>query len=179
MPVCSAAVPDARDGFSRHFQTGGIEKRIHRDFCRTVGGCVPRFASGGVSGAPRLFHFAYCLSRLLQRGRLPAVHKGCIPLSVLVFLRFLTQIEQSSSERKLYSQLFIITFSFPFAAAIGMLPDFSPLNALISSVVAETVGFGVYSLKATKENTKGGITYDTAMKGIKEEESEEDEEIKG
>lgn len=76
--------------------------------------------------------------------------------------------------------LFIITFSFPFAAAIGMLPDFSPLNALISSVVAETIGFGIYSLKATKENTKGGITYDTAMKGIKEEEKGDiEEEIKG
>lgn len=60
--------------------------------------------------------------------------------------------------------LFIIFYSFPFAAAIGVLPDFAPLNTLISTVVAETISFGIYSLKAVKENTKGGIVYDATIK---------------
>ncbi len=60
--------------------------------------------------------------------------------------------------------LFITLFSFPLAAAIGVLPDFSPLTTLIGAVVAETIGFAIYSLKAMKENTVGGITYDMAMR---------------
>lgn len=59
--------------------------------------------------------------------------------------------------------LFIIIYSFPFAAKIGILPDFSPLTTLITTVVSETIGFGIYSAKAMKENTAGGITYDMAM----------------
>lgn len=62
--------------------------------------------------------------------------------------------------------LFIIFYSFPFAAAIGVLPDFSPLTTLISTVVAETISFGIYSLKATKENTKGGIVYDATIQAL-------------
>lgn len=41
--------------------------------------------------------------------------------------------------------------------------DFTPLTMLISAVVAQTVGFAIYSLKSTKENTKGGIIFETAM----------------
>ena len=76
--------------------------------------------------------------------------------------------------------LFIIVYSFPFAADLGVLPDLSPLNALISTVVAEVIGYGVYSLKALKENTKGGIKYDSVIKEqCKPEEAEEEEDIKG
>lgn len=41
--------------------------------------------------------------------------------------------------------------------------DFTPLTMLITAVVAEVIGFSVYSLKSMKENTKGGIIYQTAM----------------
>ena len=49
-------------------------------------------------------------------------------------------------------------------AADGILaPDLSPLMALITTVVAEVIGFGIYAVKSTKENTAGGIIYETAM----------------
>ncbi len=41
--------------------------------------------------------------------------------------------------------------------------DFTPLTMLITSIVAEVIGFSVYSLKSMKENTKGGIVYETAL----------------
>ena len=58
---------------------------------------------------------------------------------------------------------------------------------LITAVVAEVIGFAIYSLKASKENTKGGIIYETALlKQIqlsknKEEESNDDnnQEVQG
>lgn len=37
--------------------------------------------------------------------------------------------------------------------------DFSPLVTLIGAVVSEVIGFAVYAIKATKENTANGITY--------------------
>lgn len=50
-------------------------------------------------------------------------------------------------------------------AAEGILsPDLSPLMALITTVVAEVIGFGIYALKSTKENTEGGIVFETAMR---------------
>lgn len=48
------------------------------------------------------------------------------------------------------------------SAKMGML-DFSALQTLITAVVAEVVGFAVYSIKSLKQNTKGGIVYQTAM----------------
>ena len=41
--------------------------------------------------------------------------------------------------------------------------DFGPLTMLITAVVAEVISFSIYSLKSMKENTKGGIVYETAM----------------
>lgn len=41
--------------------------------------------------------------------------------------------------------------------------DFTPLTALVGAVVSEVIGFGVYAVKATKENTTGGIIYEQAM----------------
>ena len=53
------------------------------------------------------------------------------------------------------------------------LQDTSALPVLIAAVVTEVVGFAIYAFKALKENTKGGITYDTAMsKCIEEGEAE-------
>ena len=61
-------------------------------------------------------------------------------------------------------------------AADGMLtPDLSPLMALISAVVAEVIGFAVYALKSTKENTEGGIIYETAMYNLENKQQEENE----
>lgn len=42
-------------------------------------------------------------------------------------------------------------------------PDLTPLVTLISAVVGETIGFAIYSAKATKQNCKGGIVYEQAM----------------
>lgn len=58
--------------------------------------------------------------------------------------------------------------------------DFTPLTMLITSVVAEVAGFAVYSLKSMKENTKGGIVFETAMldKQFQQEENV-DQEIMG
>lgn len=71
--------------------------------------------------------------------------------------------------------LAVIAISFPFAAKIDSLPDFSPLTTLISTVVTETISFGIYSVKALKENTAGGITYDMAMKEFEESKGDEQE----
>ena len=47
--------------------------------------------------------------------------------------------------------------------AYGMVPDFSPLLALIGAVVGEVVALAVYFIKSTKENTQGGIVYQSMM----------------
>jgi hypothetical protein len=53
--------------------------------------------------------------------------------------------------------------SLSIAAQTGLSPDFSPLVTLIGAVVGEVIGFGVYAVKSVKENTVGGIIYDSAM----------------
>lgn len=55
----------------------------------------------------------------------------------------------------------IQTISLAFAT--GAIIDFSPLVTLIGLVVGEVIGYGVYSLKSLKENTKGGIVYDSNL----------------
>lgn len=50
--------------------------------------------------------------------------------------------------------------------------DFSPLTALIGAIVTEVIGYAVYSIKSMKENTKGGITYETAMLNGGQEQNE-------
>lgn len=51
----------------------------------------------------------------------------------------------------------------------GTMIDFTPLVTLIGSVVAETLGYAIYSLKAMKENTQGGVVYDLAIKQTEDE----------
>ena len=46
---------------------------------------------------------------------------------------------------------------------MGMGVDLTPLQLLITTIVGEVIVFAVYSLKSLKENTKGGIIYQTAM----------------
>ncbi|MBP3801389.1 MAG: hypothetical protein J6I85_05160 [Clostridia bacterium] len=55
-----------------------------------------------------------------------------------------------------------------------MAPDFSPLITLIGAVVGEVIGFAIYSIKAAKENTKNGITYELAL--LKEQQNMINEE---
>lgn len=47
---------------------------------------------------------------------------------------------------------------------IGVMPDFTPLVALIGAVVGEVIGYAVYAIKSTKENSANGIVYEMAMK---------------
>lgn len=54
--------------------------------------------------------------------------------------------------------------------------DFSPLVTLIGAVVTEVMGFAVYAVKATKENTANGITYMMAQQSLNNNESNPSEE---
>lgn len=49
------------------------------------------------------------------------------------------------------------------AKELMITPDLSPLNIIIGAVIGETIGFAIYSIKAAKENSKGGIVYQQAM----------------
>lgn len=50
------------------------------------------------------------------------------------------------------------------ARDFGIMLDFTPLVTLVGAVVSEVLGFAVYAAKSTKENTVGGIVYDSAFK---------------
>lgn len=54
--------------------------------------------------------------------------------------------------------------------------DFSPLVTLIGAVVTEVMGFAVYAVKATKENTANGITYMMAQQSLNNNENDPIEE---
>lgn len=54
--------------------------------------------------------------------------------------------------------------------------DFSPLVTLIGAVVTEVMGFAVYAVKATKENTANGITYMIAQQSLNNNENNPTEE---
>lgn len=64
---------------------------------------------------------------------------------------------------------FVTLKSLDLTTLTMMNPDFTPLVALIGAVVSEVVGYAVYALKSAKENTAGGITYETAMRQIDED----------
>ena len=49
------------------------------------------------------------------------------------------------------------------AQSIGIPLDFTPLVTLVGAVVAEVMSLAVYAIKSTKENTAGGIVYDTVF----------------
>ena len=63
--------------------------------------------------------------------------------------------------------------SLNMASMTGLPADFSPLVTLIGAVVGEIIGFAVYALKSTKENTAGGIVYDQAMYELQHNSNEE------
>lgn len=56
--------------------------------------------------------------------------------------------------------------SIQLAAIMAISPDFSPLIALIGAIVSEVMGFAIYAIKSTKENTKNGIVFETTMAHI-------------
>lgn len=60
--------------------------------------------------------------------------------------------------------IWVICRELGLAAGGILTPDLSPLMALITTVVAEVIGFGIYALKSTKENTEGGIVFETTMR---------------
>lgn len=68
--------------------------------------------------------------------------------------------------------------SFNLAFAVGGSPDFTPLVTLISLVIGETIGYGMYCAKSKAENVKGGIVYDSAMYKLQNQ-NENDEEAEG
>ena len=68
----------------------------------------------------------------------------------------------------------VVVKNLALAAAYGVTLDLTPLTTLVGTVVAEVLGFAVYAAKATKENTKGGIVYDSTFA-----QSSDDEEACG
>ena len=56
--------------------------------------------------------------------------------------------------------------SLDIATMTFMMPDFTPLVTLIGAVVSEVIGFAIYAVKSAKENTSGGIVYETAMMNL-------------
>lgn len=50
------------------------------------------------------------------------------------------------------------------SSQLGLAVDFTPLVTLIGAVVGEVMSFAIYSLKAAKENSAGGIVYEKYMK---------------
>ena len=51
-----------------------------------------------------------------------------------------------------------------YSLITGNAIDFSPLVTLIGSVIGEVIGFAIYSLKSAKENSEGGIIYDSVFR---------------
>lgn len=66
--------------------------------------------------------------------------------------------------------MFVIILSMK----MGFEADFGPLQMLITAVVAQVIGYAIYSLKASKENSAGGIVYETAIRKMETEEDQEE-----
>lgn len=52
-------------------------------------------------------------------------------------------------------------------------PDFTPLVTLIGAVVSEVIGFAIYAIKSAKENTEGGIIYETTIAKLQQKDEEQ------
>lgn len=71
----------------------------------------------------------------------------------------------------------IIIYALTLSKTTMLAVDFSPLTALIGAIVTEVIGYAVYSIKSMKENTKGGITYETAiLNGGQDKNNEQNEQ---
>lgn len=58
----------------------------------------------------------------------------------------------------------VTVVNLQLARDFGIPIDFTPLVTLVGAVVSEVFGFAVYAAKSVKENTVGGIVYDSAMR---------------
>lgn len=87
---------------------------------------------------------------------------------------------KTKDKKKLSTTKLIVAFIFLNCTIVEIysmvvmyqLRDISSLCALITAVIGETISFAVYSAKATKENTVGGMTYEMAMRdaGVSDDE---------
>lgn len=67
---------------------------------------------------------------------------------------------------------YVTIASLQIAATVGLAADFSPLLTVVGAVVTEVIGYAIYAIKATKENTKDGIRYLTAQHELNEQEEQ-------
>ena len=63
--------------------------------------------------------------------------------------------------------------SLDLATLTMVSPDFTPLVTLIGAVVSEVIGFAIYAIKSAKENTEGGIIYETTMAKLQQKDEEQ------
>lgn len=49
------------------------------------------------------------------------------------------------------------------AETLLITPDFTPLVSLIGAVMSEVIGYAVYAVKSAKENSQGGIVFESAV----------------
>ena len=54
--------------------------------------------------------------------------------------------------------------SFDLASSMGVSPDFSALYGIIATIIGETITFLIYSVKSMKENTVGGVVYESMIR---------------
>lgn len=57
----------------------------------------------------------------------------------------------------------ITIMNLHLAATTGAMIDFTPIVTLIGAVVSEVIGFAIYAVKATKQNTRNGIVFEQMM----------------
>lgn len=74
---------------------------------------------------------------------------------------------------------YITILNIKMASQLGTAPDLSPLIALISAAVGEVIGFGIYAIKAAKQNCEGGIVYEQALLQTMKENEYRQESIYG
>ena len=63
--------------------------------------------------------------------------------------------------------------SIDLATLTMVSPDFTPLVTLIGAIVSEVIGFAIYAIKSAKENTEGGIIYETTMAKLQQKDEEQ------
>ena len=80
--------------------------------------------------------------------------------------KYRNKIKLPSTTKLVMMYLFILLNTVLIYAMVAMwhFSDLSYLGVLITDIVAQLITFFIYTVKSTKENTVGGITYDLAMK---------------
>lgn len=80
--------------------------------------------------------------------------------------KYRNKIKLPSTTKLVMTYLFILLNTVLIYAMVAMwhFSDLSYLGVLITDIAAQLITFFIYTVKSTKENTVGGITYDLAMK---------------